>query len=112
MKCSKSRWFLGLHPIPRWGAYDAPPDPLVVRVFLPSAIAASRLRRLQLPHTHVLVGTLASRPRLHLLYFAPQLPSSGYATGVWFLAGFYISLPIGRVNVQPHHIRRLITTVL
>ena len=31
------------------GAYDAPPDPLVARGFLPSAIAASRLRRLQLP---------------------------------------------------------------
>lgn len=28
------------------GAYDAPPDPLVVRGFLPSAIAVSRLRRL------------------------------------------------------------------
>ena len=31
------------------GAYDAPPDPLVVRGFLPSAIAASRLRRLHFP---------------------------------------------------------------
>ena len=30
-------------------AYDAPPDPLVGRGFLPSAIAASRLRRLQFP---------------------------------------------------------------
>ena len=30
-------------------AYDAPPDPLVVRGFLPSAIAASRLRRLHFP---------------------------------------------------------------
>jgi len=29
--------------------YDAPPDPLVVRGFLPSAIAASRLWPLQLP---------------------------------------------------------------
>ena len=28
------------------GAYDAPPDPLVVWGFLPSAIAVSRLRRL------------------------------------------------------------------
>src|SRR6218665_1360210 len=28
------------------GSYDPPPDPLVVRVFLPSAIAVLRLRRL------------------------------------------------------------------
>ena len=32
--------------VPRWGAYDALPDPLVVKGFLPSAIAFSRLRRL------------------------------------------------------------------
>jgi len=31
--------------LPAGGAYDAPPDTLVVRGFLPSAIAASRLRR-------------------------------------------------------------------
>ena len=47
MRRSKSRRFLGLRSRPRWGAYDAPSDPLVVRGFLPSAIAASRLRRLQ-----------------------------------------------------------------
>src|SRR6218665_2396148 len=29
------------------GAHDAPPDPLVVSGFLPSAICVSRLRRLQ-----------------------------------------------------------------
>src|SRR6218665_2131506 len=34
---------------PAGGAYDAPPDPLVVRGFVPSAIAASRLRRLHFP---------------------------------------------------------------
>src|SRR6218665_370810 len=39
MKCSKSRRFLGHRPRPRWGAYDAPADPLVARGFLPSAIA-------------------------------------------------------------------------
>src|SRR6218665_213727 len=50
MKCSKSLRFLGLRPSPRGGAYDAPPDPLVARGFFPSAIAASRLRRLQFPH--------------------------------------------------------------
>src|SRR6218665_3250556 len=41
------RRFLGLRPRPRWGPHDAPPSPLVGRGFLPSAIAASRLRRLQ-----------------------------------------------------------------
>src|SRR6218665_3762571 len=48
MKCSKSRRFLGLRVLgaPRSGAYDAIPDPLVVKGFLPSAIAFSRLRRL------------------------------------------------------------------
>src|SRR6218665_2036869 len=50
MNCSKSLRLLGLRPRPRGGAYDAPPDPLVARGFLPSAIAASRLRRLQFPH--------------------------------------------------------------
>src|SRR6218665_1429237 len=38
-------------------AYDAPSDSLVVRGFLPSAIAASRLRRLQFP---VFGGGIAS----------------------------------------------------
>ena len=47
MKCSKSRWSLGLCPRPHWGSLQRSPDPLVVRGFLPSAIAASRLRRLQ-----------------------------------------------------------------
>src|SRR6218665_1319462 len=36
----------GSAPDPAGAAYDAPPDPLVVMGFLPSAIAASRLRRL------------------------------------------------------------------
>src|SRR5688572_7853223 len=48
MKCSKLRRLLGLRR-PRRGAYDAPPYPLVVRGFLPSAIAASRLRLSQFP---------------------------------------------------------------
>ena len=39
----------GAPPDPAGGAYGAPSDPLVVRGFLPSAIAASPLRRLQLP---------------------------------------------------------------
>src|SRR6218665_3325386 len=37
---------LGLRPRPRWGSLRRSPDPLVVRGFLPSAIAVSRLRRL------------------------------------------------------------------
>ena len=30
-KCSKMRWRLGLRPRPRWGTYDVPPNPLIVR---------------------------------------------------------------------------------
>src|SRR6218665_1212604 len=41
--------FWGSAPDPAEGANDAPSDSLVVRGFLPSAIAASRLRRLQHP---------------------------------------------------------------
>src|SRR6218665_4024308 len=41
--------FWGSAPDPAEGACDAPSDSLVVRGFLPSAIAASRLRRLQFP---------------------------------------------------------------
>jgi len=41
--------FWGSAPDPAGGAYDAPPDPLVVKGFLPSAIAAPRLQRLQFP---------------------------------------------------------------
>src|SRR6218665_951366 len=32
------RWRLGLRPRPRWGAYDAPSDPLIVRGNVPSAL--------------------------------------------------------------------------
>src|SRR6218665_2599918 len=49
--------FWGSAPDPAEGAYDAPSDFLVVRGFLPSAIAASRLRRLQFP---VFGGEIAS----------------------------------------------------
>src|SRR6218665_1304944 len=49
--------FWGGAPDPAEGAYDAPSDSLVVRGFLPSAIAASRLRRLQFP---VFGGEIAS----------------------------------------------------
>src|SRR6218665_3051938 len=38
LKCSKMRWRLGLRPRPRWGAYDAPSDPLIVRGNAPSAL--------------------------------------------------------------------------
>src|SRR6218665_4207923 len=40
--------FWGSAPDPAEGAYDAPSDSLVVRGFFPSAIPASRLRRLTL----------------------------------------------------------------
>src|SRR6218665_2877152 len=43
------------------GAYDAPPDPLIVRDFLHSAIAASRLRRLHFPQ----ISQDLSPPKLH-----------------------------------------------
>src|SRR6218665_2578101 len=33
------RWRLGLRPRPRWGAYDAPPNPLVGMGFATSALA-------------------------------------------------------------------------
>src|SRR6218665_1292231 len=49
MKCSKLRRILGLRPIPSWGSLRRSSDPLVGRSFLPLAIAASRLRRLQFP---------------------------------------------------------------
>ena len=48
LKCSKSRRFQGLRPRPRWGSVRRSPESLVVRGFLPSATAASRLRRLTL----------------------------------------------------------------
>src|SRR6218665_1701324 len=88
IKCSKLRRFLGLRPRPRWGAYDTPPDLLVGRGFLPSAIAASRLRHLQFPK----LG--------RLWYPAPQPRSSGDATASCFaslhrinsLFGLYRSL--------------------
>jgi len=44
------------------GAYDAPPNTLVVSCFLPSPIAASRLQRSQFDlSSHVLKGASASR---------------------------------------------------
>src|SRR6218665_2325391 len=46
LKCSKLRRFLGLRPRPRWGSLQRSSTPLVVRGFLPSAIAVSRLRLL------------------------------------------------------------------
>src|SRR6218665_2982134 len=51
MKCSKSLRFLGLcMPQTPRGSLRRSPDLLAARGFLPSAIAASRLRRLQFPH--------------------------------------------------------------
>ena|SRR5688572_3245904 len=57
------------------GAYDAPPYPLVVRSFLPSAFAASRLRRSQFPPPTPL--THSSR--------SPQLLDRGCAPAILHL---------------------------
>src|SRR6218665_4172082 len=38
LKCSKMRWRLGSAPDPAGGAYDAPPDTLIVRGNAPSAL--------------------------------------------------------------------------
>src|SRR6218665_2084835 len=87
----------GAQPRPRWGSLRAPSDPLVIRGFLPSASAASRLRRLQypIPCSDVLLSIphAGSRPWLCLLYLAPNLnalatplvmlkPSIGHAQGL------------------------------
>ena len=48
IKCSKLRRLLG-RPRPRWGSLRRSPVPLVVRSFLPSAIAAVRLPHSQFP---------------------------------------------------------------
>src|ERR1700733_7667559 len=45
IKCSNFFGFWGSVPDPAGGAYDAPPDPLIVRGFLPSAIETSRVPR-------------------------------------------------------------------
>src|SRR6218665_2832488 len=90
--------FWGSAPDPGEGAYDAPPDPLVVRGFLPSAIAASRLWRLQFnPDAHVLVAIPASKPPFHP--FAPQPPSSGYAT---VFHQFKHKLNVGGRHIRSH----------
>src|SRR6218665_3269261 len=59
-KCSKLGLFWGSAPDPAGGAHDAPPDPLIVRGFEPSAIAASRLWRLQLPRLSSNAGHVQS----------------------------------------------------
>src|SRR6218665_16400 len=51
-------------------AYDAPPDPLVVRGFLPSAIAASRFRRLHFPQISQDLS-----PQSYIQIFASATPS-------------------------------------
>src|SRR6218665_820504 len=82
----KLRRFLGLLPRPRWKPHDAPPSPLVGRGFLISAIAASRLRRLQFLELRRSIagyqldrgctsGTLPLPPNLDVL--ATPLPVTG-----------------------------------
>jgi len=80
MKCSKLRRFLGLRPRPAGGAYDAPSDPLVGRCFLPSAITASRLRRLQFPQLHVYMRKLKfPNPRA-----SRGAPLGAYSTSIFY----------------------------
>src|SRR6218665_2352772 len=54
MKCSKILTVSGAPPQTPLGSLRRSLDPLVARGFLPSAIAASRLRHLQYPHLHCL----------------------------------------------------------
>ena len=80
MKCSKLRRFLGLRPRPAGGAYDAPSDPLVGRCFLPSAITASRLLRLQFPQLHVYMRKLKfPNPRA-----SRGAPLGAYSTSIFY----------------------------
>ena len=93
LKCSKMRWRLGLCPRPRWGAYDAPPDPLVGRGLAPSALA----NRFYLgpliffqpkfipspnstfPESPMVLSNLETPPPRH---FGPRFPTFG-ASIVW-----------------------------
>jgi len=60
-------------PDPAGEAYDAPPDPLVGRGFLPSEIAASRLRRLQFPR---LTCLYAKNYNISCPEFIPSMPTA------------------------------------
>src|SRR6218665_1605473 len=70
MKCSKLRGFWGSATDPAVGAYDAPPGLLVGRGFLPSAIAASRLRRMQFPRLTCYM------PKAHNIFCPEFTPST------------------------------------
>src|SRR6218665_3853537 len=72
MKCSKLRRFLGIRPRPRWRSLRRSPDPLVNRGFFPSAIAASRLRRLQFPR---LICLYAKNSNIFCPESAPSTPT-------------------------------------
>src|SRR6218665_4214469 len=52
--------------------YDAAPEPLVVRGYLPSAIAATPLRRLQFFNSHILT-CIGAKYWLQILYCKGQL---------------------------------------
>jgi len=76
MKCSKLRRLLGLRPRPHSESVRRSPDPLVGRDFLPSAIAASRLRRLQFPDSHAYM-------RKTLKFPPPQSPPHRRSTSIF-----------------------------
>src|SRR6218665_2474673 len=76
VKYSKLRWFLGLRPTPRWGAYDAPSNPLVGRGFLPSALAISQTHIYSLG-LYAKSSTNFRLPRVH--------PSRAYSASIFHL---------------------------
>src|SRR6218665_3575103 len=109
MKCSKSRQFLGLRPRPRWGAYDAPTDPLVVRGFLPSAIAASGIWPLQFPRLTCLYAKNSKIfPSQESTPSAPTAPQFFPSNMSHYLKSLKICPAASWPCRAPHHVIHLI----
>src|SRR6218665_2458887 len=100
MKCSISRRFLGLRRRPRWGSLRHSPDPLVVSGFLPSAIAASRLRHLHFPYFSISV------PQSYIqIYASDHPPSSASGSSIHHTVGFPVELSLtSSRTVTPIHL--------
>jgi len=90
MKCSKSCRFLELRP---GELTTLPPDPLVARSFLPSAIAASRLWRSQFD---LLARSDIGTPPYRSQFFPPgssySIPGSDPVHEVWGVDKLWIFL--------------------